>query len=71
MIPEDLYDECGWGVFTTHPRTLLSGKSLNTTLKEAGLYPRALLHVGELPYNPNAKGYSSSGSQGDAMDIDL
>ena len=73
MIPEELYDDKNWGVFTAHPRNLISGAAMQSTLREAGLHPRALLHVGQLPmeYDRNEMEYSSSGSQGDAMDLDL
>ena len=67
LIPEELYDTDSWGVFTAHPRHLLSGQMLNSSLQQLGLHPRALLHVGQLPleYDRSSIHSMHSGGGGD------
>ena len=54
------FDNDQWGVFTTHPRILLQGLIASRTLIENQLFPRAIVHVGELPLVVNELGGASA-----------
>ena len=68
LIPIDLFDSNQWGVFTSHPRVLLQGNVAERSLMDNNLFPRALVHVGQLPLAQNSLG-TGSNSQ-DAMELD-
>lgn len=71
LVPLELFDSDQWGVFTTHPRVLLQGPIAARSLVDNRLFPRALVHVGELPLLDLGHCVGSSGScSQDAMELD-
>ena len=80
LVPLDIFDTDQWGVFTTHPRVLLQGSVAARSLFDNRLFPRALVHVGELPLLEFGHGSSvardtqmssvEGSSSQDAMELD-
>eukprot|EP00946_MAST-07B_sp_MAST-7B-sp1_P003280 g3280.t1 len=79
LVPCEIFDTDQWGIFTTHPRVLLHGQLALRTLTENQLFPRAIVHVGELPLvgseengadGENLHGTGTGLSINDAMELD-